>query len=35
MFFNCRSGEYHFRLMEAQNVRQDLVKLYEIVDALR
>lgn len=28
------SGEYHFRLMDAQNVRQDLVKLYEVVDAL-
>lgn len=33
--FLYSNGEYHFRLVDAQGLRQDLVKLYEVVDSMR
>ena len=35
IFYYFRSGEYHFRLIDAHETRQSLVKLYEIVDGTR
>ena len=34
-FLIVRNGEFHYRLLTAQQKRQELVKLYEIIDTLR
>jgi hypothetical protein len=30
-----RNGQYQFRLVESHDVRQNLVKLYEVIDSRR